>query len=260
MRDVQLAGAWLAQHGLGDTEPTPELGARLAVRKIVVVVDSVVLAAFIIALALVQVSRMTSDRLSDRAGALPLMTLAALVGGVLVVRFMLDRWVRAVDRRAAAGLVRRATHPVPPGWRTIVGLPRLVFVVASTGGALALAASALALDDPGVRDAAVVLLIGLVGAAAAVAVRIWHLLTRPVVADDADTLTADLIMRIEDARDATTPSLQWSLPMVLVFGTAPAWWNAVAVALVIGGVIALLAIQVRTPSVAAAARQAMATR
>jgi hypothetical protein len=142
MRDVQLAGAWLARHGLGDTRPTPALATRLAVR-----------------------------RLADVA----------------------------VDRRAAAGLVRRATHPVPPGWRTVVGVPQLTFVVASTGGALALAASALTVDDAEVRYGAVALLIGLTGVAAGIAVRIWHLLTRPVVADGEDTLTADLVMRIEDA-------------------------------------------------------------
>src|SRR6185436_14823800 len=115
----------------------------------------------------------------------------------------------------------------------------------------------LAVDDPRVREAAVVLLIGLSGVAAGVAVRIWHLLTRPVVADGEDTLTADLVMRIEDAREATTPTFQWTLPVVVLFGTAPGWWNVLSVALVIGGLIAFLAANRRTPSVAAAARHAM---
>jgi len=255
VRDIQLAGAWLARHGLGDTQPTPALATRLTVRRRADVADSVMLAALIIAVALVQVSRMGDDHPGPRSWV----AVAALVGAVLLLRFLLDRWVRAVDSRAAAGLVRRATHPVPPGWRTVVGVPQLTFVVASTGGALALAASALTVDDAEVRYGAVVLLIGLTGVAAGIAVRIGHLLTRPVVADGEDTLTADLVMRIEDGRQATTPTFQWTLPVVL-FGPAPGWWGALFVALVVGGLVAFVAIQRRTPHAAAAARHAMAAR
>jgi hypothetical protein len=71
-------------------------------------------------------------------------------------------------------------------------------------------------------------------------------------------LTADLAMRIEDGRTATTPGVLWSLPVVLLFGTAPGWLSAASIVLVVAGVVALAAISARTPKVGAAARRAMA--
>lgn len=64
----------------------------------------------------------------------------------------------------------------------------------------------------------------------------------------------------EDARELTRPSVAWALPMVLLFGSAPAWWNAAALGFVILGLIALFLIQARTPPIATVARQAMGTR
>jgi hypothetical protein len=168
---------------------------------------------------------------------------------------------------ASAWLARHGlvdTGPTPalaaPGWRALVGVPYVVFTGASVAGALALTLGALTVDDPQVRYAAVALLIGLGGVTAGIAVRIRHLLTRPVVAEDVESLTADVVMRIEDAREASAPTVLWSLPMVVLFGTAPAWWNVASLALVAGGLVALVAIQMRTPGVGAAARRAMATQ
>ncbi|GAB3135836.1 hypothetical protein [Microbispora hainanensis] len=76
----------------------------------------------------------------------------------------------------------------------------------------------------------------------------------------AQSLTADVIMRVEDARDLTTPNVQWSLPMVLLFGTAPGWWSAASVAYLILGLVACVALHTRTPSSATVARRAMSVR
>jgi hypothetical protein len=254
--DLRLASAWLAQHDLADVLPTPLLASRLAVRRRARLAAHVILAVLIIASALAA----TFDRFADSVRPLPLLALAVLVAGLLLAQLLLDWWVRRVDQRAGATLSRRAAHLIQPGWRAVLGRPYAVFAVAVFVGAMVLAGSALAVPDPTVRQLAVVLLIGLLGVTAITAMQLRHLLRRPVVAQDEESLTADVIMRVEDARELTTPSVQWSLPMVLLFGTAPGWWSAAAVVYLILGLVAFVALHSRMPSSAMVARRAMSVR
>ena len=136
--------------------------------------------------------------------------LTALVVGLVLAQSLLDRWVRRVDRRAAATLPRRAAHPVRLGWRTVLGWPRAAFAVTTFAGAVVLAIGALTVQDSTTRYAAVVLLIGLCGVAVGMVVQLRHVLTHPVVADDEVSLTADVIMRVEDAREVAAPTVVWS--------------------------------------------------
>ncbi|MGN9847153.1 hypothetical protein ACTMTI_54630 [Nonomuraea sp. H19] len=253
--DLRLAGEWLAQHDLAGARPTPLLASRLAVRRRARLAAQVILTVLILA--------------SAAAAAfggfpphrpLPLLALTALVAGLLLAQSLLDWWVRRVDQRASTTLSRRAAHLIQPGWRAVLGQPYAVFTVATFAGAMALAGSALAVPDPTVRQLAVILLIGLLGVTAIIALQLRHLLTRPVVAEDQESLTADVIMRVEDARDLTTPNVQWSLPMVLLFGTAPGWLSAASVAYLILGLVACVALHARTPSSATVARRAMSVR
>ncbi|WP_182901956.1 hypothetical protein [Microbispora sp. H10830] len=255
--DLRLAGEWLDRHGLSGARPTPLLASRLAVRGRARLAAHLILAVLIIASALAATSAFGGFQ-SHRP--VPLLALTAFVAGLLLAQSLLDWWVRRVDQRAGAMLCRRAAHPIQPGWRAVLGLPYAVFAVATFAGAMTLAGSALAVPDPTVRQLAVVLLIGLLGVTAITAVQLRHLLRRPVVAEDEESLTADVIMRVEDARDLTTPSVQWSLPMVLLFGTAPGWLSAAAVANVILGLVACVALRVRTPSSATVARRVMSVR
>ncbi|WP_327002012.1 hypothetical protein OHA72_43870 [Dactylosporangium sp. NBC_01737] len=105
-----------------------------------------------------------------------------------------------------------------------------------------------------------VLLVCLAGVAAGAGLQLRRLLARPVVAEDEVSLTADVIMRIEDAREVAAPTVLWSLPVVLLLGIAPGWWNAASVAVVVIGASALVVIRSRTPAGVAAARQAMIVR
>ncbi|MBB2740286.1 UNVERIFIED_ORG: hypothetical protein FHR35_000106 [Microbispora rosea subsp. rosea] len=255
--DLRLAGEWLARHGLSGARPTPLLASRLAVRGRARLAAHLILAMLIIASALAATSAFGGFQ-SHRP--VPLLALTALAAGLLLAQSLLNWWVRRVDQRAGATLSRRAAHPIQPSWRAVLGLPYAVFAVATFAGAMALAGSALAVPDPTVRQLAVVLLIGLLGVTAITAVQLRHLLRRPVVAEDEESLTADVIMRVEDARDLTTPSVQWSLPMVLLFGTAPGWWSAAAVAYLILGLVACVALHAKTPSSATVARRAMSVR
>ncbi|RBQ15865.1 hypothetical protein DP939_33180 [Spongiactinospora rosea] len=255
--DLRIAGEWLALHDLADARPTPLLASRLVVRGYARLAAQVLLAALIIVSSIAAASAFGG--LSPHR-PLPLLALAALVAGLLLAQWLLHRWVRRVDQRAGATLSRRAAHPVQPGWRAVLGLPYAVFAAATFAGAMALAGSALAVPDPAVRQRAVVLLIGVLGVTAISVMQLRHLLRHPVVAEDEESLTADVIMRVEDARELTTPNVQWLLPMVVLFGAVPGWLGAAAVANLILGAGAYIALRVKTPSCATVARRVMSFR
>ncbi|MEV8636669.1 hypothetical protein AB0395_33995 [Streptosporangium sp. NPDC051023] len=255
--DLRLAGEWLARHDLDGARPTPLLANRLAVRRHARLAAQIIPAVLVLASALTATSAF-GDAPPHRP--LPLLALTALGAGLLLAQSLLERWVRRVDQQAGATLSRRAAHLIQPGWRAVLGRPYAAFVAATSAGAMALAASALTVPDPTVRQLAVILLIALLGVTAITALQLRHLLRHPVVAQDEESLTADVIMRVEDARELTTPNVQWSLPMVLMFGTAPGWWSAAAVAYLILCTVAYIALRVKTPPSATMARRAMSLR
>jgi hypothetical protein len=254
--DHTEARRWLARHGLADAEPTPLLAARLAVRRRAKVADSLLLAAFLIGAALTHVLGLPADG----GSSWPLLVLAALVVGLLVAQWLLGWWVRRVDRRAGARLARRVAHPVELGWPAVLGRPYALFTVATFTGASLLAVSVLPVSESSLRHGAIVVLIGLAGAGAGIIMQLRQVLASPAVAQDEASLTADVIMRVEDARALVTPSLVWSLPAIFLYGESLGWWNVVSLALVVAGAIALCLIQNRTTGVATTARRAMAAR
>lgn len=253
--NMRLARLWLRGQGLDEATATPALAARLAVRRWARLIGSVLLASTFIGGALVQTWQLFAGRSGVALGGL-----AAFMAGVIGAQFWLDRRVRAVDQRVGTTLSRRATHPVHPGWRAVIGPPHALVGVCSFVGSAALAVAALAVADAQVRYAGLVLLTCVCGVGAVAALQLRHLLTRPVVADDEASLTADVIMRVEDARDASVPSVLWSLPVVLLFGTAPAWWGATAVGFLIVQLIALVVVHMRTPRSLATARRVVHAR
>ncbi|MCW6006686.1 hypothetical protein K1W54_19170 [Micromonospora sp. CPCC 205371] len=256
--DLEQAGAWLTGHGLADAKPTPLLATRLAVRRRTRLAASVLLAAFIIAVALTY-TLATVDESGSRQGW-SLLVLTAVVVGLVLAQSLLYGWVRRVDRRAGARLPRRAAHPVRLGWRTVLGWPRAAFAVATFAAAAVLAIGSLTVRDSTARYAAVVLLIALCGLAVGMVVQLRHILTHPAVADDEASLTADVIMRVEDARDVAVPTVVWSLPVVSVFSTAFGWWNVAWLVFIVLSVIALALINARTAGSGTVARQVTSAR
>ncbi|WP_067452064.1 hypothetical protein [Actinomadura macra] len=254
--DHTEAGRWLALHGMADAEPTALLAARLAVRRRAKIVDSLLLAAFLIGAALTH----ALGRAADATWWPLLLVLTALVAGLLVAQWLLGSWVRRADRRAGARLTRRVAHPVELGWPAVLGRPYAIFTVATFTGAFLLAVSVLTVSDSGLRYGAIVVLIGLAGAGAGMIMQLRQVLVNPAVAEDEASLRADVIMRVEDARALVTPSLVWSLPAIFLYGDSLGWWNVVSLALVVAGAIALCLIQIRTAGVGTVARRAMAPR
>ncbi|QPP07517.1 hypothetical protein G4Z16_15230 [Streptomyces bathyalis] len=258
--DAERAAAWLAQHGLADVRPTPLLATRLAARRRTRLAADVLLAAFIIAVALIYTVDKFIGAAVDGSGPYwhwSLLVLTAVVVALVLAQSLLDRRVRRADRQAAAALPRRAAHPVPLGWRTVLGVPRALFAVATFAAATVLGVSALTTQGSTARYGAFVLLIGLCGVAVGTVVQLRHVLTHPVVADDEVSLTADVIMRVEDARNVATPTVVWSLPVVSVFETALGWWIAAWLAFIALSAITLALITTRTAQSGTVARHAM---
>jgi hypothetical protein len=253
--DLERAEAWLARHGLAGASATPALATRLAARHRARRTARVLLAGLVAgALGVLAANR------SGAPGRWPLVALAVLVAALVLAQARLDGWVRRIDRQAAATLPRRATHQVPLGWRAVLGRPHAVLSATLFASATVLAASALTVPDATLRCGAAMLLIGLGGVAAATAVALRDVLTRPVVAEDADSLTVDLVMRVEDARERSAPVAAWGLPAMLLFGDTVGWWNAATVVLALGAGAALCLIQARSASPLAMARQALGLR
>jgi hypothetical protein len=254
--DLERAGAWLAGHGLTDVRPTPMLATRLAVRRRARLAASVLLGAFILGAALTYTAGLADGAASYRPWSL--LALTAMVVGLVLAQALLDRWVRKVDRRVGATLPRRAAHPVRLGWRTVLGLPRVAFTATTFAFGIALALGALTVPEPLARYAAVILLIGLSGIAVGAVVQLRHVLTHPIVADDEASLTADVIMRVEDAREVAMPTVVWSvwtLPVVSVFSTGFGWWTVAWPAFIVLSVVALALIDTRTARSGVVARQ-----
>jgi hypothetical protein len=254
--NLKLAAEWLGKHGLNEADATPVLAARLAVRRKAQLANHLMLAGLFVAAALVQAALLTWELDTPAL----VVVLAVVAGGLVVGQFLVDRWVRTVDRQAGATLSRRAAHPLHPGWRALLGPAHALLGLGAFVGAMALAVSALVVSDATVRYTALVLVTGVSGVGAMVALQMRHLLVRPVVADDEMSLTADVIMRIEDARDTNVPAVLWSLPVVLMFGFAPMWWGVAAMAFLIVGTAALVVVQYTAPSSGVMARRVVRVR
>jgi hypothetical protein len=191
-RETARASAWLGCHGISGGPPTPLIAARLHARRMSRrLVIAITFAAVLAALWLL--SREASQPSPVPSYAVALLGLIGYWGG--------HRLVVRADRRTGRLLARRVAHPTPPGWRTVVGLPRVIVSAVISGGALALAVALLALartaDE---RTAAVVILAGVVATVVVGALVVADIVRRPALAEDAFSLAADDALRAEDAR------------------------------------------------------------
>ncbi|MEU9107795.1 hypothetical protein AB0D54_26365 [Streptomyces xanthophaeus] len=89
-------------------------------------------------------------------------------------------------------------------------------------------------------------------------VQLRHVLTHPAVDDDEASLTADALMRIEDAREITAPTVVWCLPTASVVDAHPGWWNVAWFVFIALGAVTLALITLWTAMSGTAARHAAA--
>lgn len=233
--ELDRAAGWLRRHGFPDTSPTPLLAARLTVRWRSQLAAQLVLAAFLIAVAL-----------TYKHAPHGVVVLTLVVTVMVAAQSGLYWWVRRTDRRFGHALTRRVTHPTRLGWRTVLGLPRAAIAVTVFAGGAALALHALSLPGRAGRYPGLILLIGLSGAAVAMLVQLRHVLTRPVVADDEMSLRADLVMRVEDAREAASPTVLWALPASSVLAATGGWWGDGWLVFVALSLVAFVAVNLRS--------------
>jgi hypothetical protein len=135
--------------------------------------------------------------------------LAAVVLSVLVVRLLVRQRRRAIEREIAATLTRRVAHTVPLKTREIVGVGFM-----SAAGLVYLGAGLLVLTaaSPDRKPQAVTAVLFLIAALGVMdGLEVAVIAHRPALAEDAQSLAIDDVLRTEDARTVLTSLL----PVVL---------------------------------------------
>jgi hypothetical protein len=220
---VRQATAWLVRHGAPGVVPSPLLVARLRARRRV----AAALLAVLVVIALGAV--MTVGRLGTgsyeayrRTQLTRLTGDLALVLLVVSLRWLMLRALRKADHRIAGSLPRRAAHPRPVGWQTVLGRPRLTISAVGYGGALAIGiAGAMLARTAQDRTMVAVLLTGATALAAITVAEVVDVVRRPAIAEDALSLAVDDALRGDDARLITDPLLPVMLAVLTAASLSP---------------------------------------
>jgi hypothetical protein len=202
--ESRRARRWLDRHGAADRPTTPLLRARLEARHrsetLSWVLAGVVMA---VAVALAVVDELSPAPRSERAwlfqvGLFYVAIALGAVGGLVIQG--------RDERRIGAALTRRVAHAQAVRVGTVVGRWFLVTTAVTVGGGLLaglLVAAGAA--DPRDRELGFTMLAA-VGAFALIGlVGLVHVVRRPAVADDEQSLGDDLLLRREDALRAVAP-------------------------------------------------------
>jgi hypothetical protein len=208
MEDAR-ARRWLARHGAADREVTPLLAARLAARRRGEILTMVVLVAGIVAYlawgvweSVVDYFTPSVPEVTDLSRLAALFIVYAL--GAIAAQFVQARG----ERRIGAALSRRVAQPTAAGPVAVAGSWfAAAAAVVYGGGLLAGAVVALGGRDASDGDRLIgVVFIGAVLAFAALGLgALAGVVRRPVVAEDAQSLVDDHLLRREEAMQAIAP-------------------------------------------------------
>lgn len=221
----ERARSWLRGHGFPDTGMTPLLVHRLQARH--------------------QANRHLglATVTGTLGGVLSLQFDSTLIRGagfavaivsVLAVRILAMRRRRAIEREIAGMLSRRATHIVPPRARQVLGARFLSGAALMYLGAALLVLTAA---SPAYERGAVLTVVALIAALAVTdGIEVALIVHRPVLAEDAQSLAVDDVLRTEDARTVLTPLL----PVLLSWLVLDLRWEASLPALASLALVALL--------------------
>ncbi len=212
-RGVARARKWLRGNRLGDVEPSDLLVARLEARRRGNRIPVVAGLAFIMVMGVWR----GIDRSAPEENTVSGIGLSAFLYAMVIIALCLGWWyqVRA-ERRLLPPTRIRSAHPAATSVLDVLGPAHLVAVTVVFGGGLLLgAAGALLAPRPPDRVLALTFLIAVAVLAALGCLALVTVLRRPTVAEDADSMLVDDVLRSQDARSALVP-----LPILVALAAA----------------------------------------
>jgi hypothetical protein len=212
-RGVARARKWLRGNRLGDVEPSELLVARLEARRRGNRIHVAAALGLIMAMAVWRWIDPSAPEENTVSG----IGLSAFLYAMVIVALCLGWWYQVrVERRLLPPTRIRSAHPAAASVLDVLGPAHLVAgIVVFGGGLLVGAAGALLAPRPSDRVLALTFLVAVAVLAALGCLALVTVLRRPTVAEDAESILVDDVLRTQDARSALVP-----LPILVALATA----------------------------------------
>lgn len=220
-RGVARARKWLRGNRLGDVEPSELLVARLEARRRGNRIHVAAALGLIMAMGVWR----WIDRSAPEENTVSGIGLSAFMYAMVIVALCLGWWYQDRAERRLLSLMRiRSAHPAATSVRDVLGPAHLVAGTVVFGGGLLLgAAGALLGPRPPDRVLSLTFLAAVTVLATLGCLALVTVLRRPTVAEDAESILVDDVLRTQDARSALTP-LPLLVALATASGTTPGSW------------------------------------
>jgi hypothetical protein len=220
-RGVTRARKWLRGNRLGDVEPSELLVARLEARR---KGNRIHLAAGLAFITVMGVWR-GIDRSAPDENTVSGIGLSAFMYAMFIVALCLGWWYQdRAERRLLPPTRIRTAHPAATSVLDVLGPAHLVAGTVVFGGGLLLgAAGALLAPRQPDRVLALTFLAAVTVLATLGCLALVTVLRRPTVAEDAESILVDDVLRTQDARSALMP-LPILVALATASGTTPGSW------------------------------------
>lgn len=220
-RSVARTRKWLRGNQLGDVEPSELLVARLEARRRGNRIHVVASLAFIMVIGVWR----GIDRSAPEENTVSGIGVSAFVYAMVLVALCFGWWyqVRA-ERRLVPPTRMRSAHPAATSALDVLGPAHVVAGTVVFGGGLLLGvAGALLAPRPPDRELALTFLVAVAVLAALGCLALVTVLRRPTVAEDAESILVDDVLRTQDARSALMP-LPLLVALAVASGTSSGSW------------------------------------
>jgi hypothetical protein len=216
-RDQARAQAWLLKHRRPGRPPTPLLTARIAVRRRAARFEQAAGLIMMVGFAGWGFAGIAAGDEPSGLDSGPAL-LGAFVAGyaVLALGSLAALWYqRRGDRRIGDTLRQRVARPVTPDLRSMLGGWFLAGHTAIyAGGVLAGLAAAVTAPDAAQQAVALVFVVAVLFFAGVAVAVLTDVANRPAVAEDADTLVDDDLLRRQDARSRSSAPYVMALALI----------------------------------------------
>jgi len=212
-KGVERARKWLRGNRLGDVEPSGLLVARLEARRRG---NRIPMAAGLVFIVVMGLWR-GIDRSAPEENSVSGIGLSAFMYAMVIVALCLGWWYQdRVERRLLPPTRVRSAHPAATTVLDVLGPAHLVAGTVVFGGGLLLGVTgALLAPRPPDRTLALTFLAAVAVLAALGCLALVTVLRRPTVAEDAESILVDDVLRTQDARSALVP-----LPILIALAAA----------------------------------------